>query len=235
MNTCWSTKYVTVFQHLNESVKVCSVSIWWHLQQKSMATLNTKQSTVAANPVQMVDARKSILHYWVLSHPALHSDLMKTLNMTHHLAWNRNNRSWKLTLKSELPASHPSVTCLFQWCAIESPASHRKKTWASVRLSWPGARWPAIIVWKVSYIQYLLAWQKLQRSVLYNMVKSDLTWSRVFCHCHLGRRVSAVTRLWWSIKVMREFIARLGPNCSTSGILSWWMEIRLIILPPMLF
>ena len=42
----------------------------------------------------------------------------------------------------------------------------------------PGARWPAIIVSQVRYIQYLLACQQLQRSMPYNMVKSDLTWSR---------------------------------------------------------
>ena len=74
----------------------------------------------------MVDTRKPILHYWGLSHPASHFSLMNILNLTHHLVWNLNNRSWKLTLKSELPASHPSVTRLFQWGAIESPASRRK-------------------------------------------------------------------------------------------------------------
>ena len=42
---------------------------------------------------------------------------------------------------------------------------------------------------------YLFACQKSQRSMSCNMVKSSLTWSRVF-HCrHLGRRVTAVTRL----------------------------------------
>ena len=40
--------------------------------------------------------------------------------------WNLNNRSWKLTLQSELPASHPTVTRIFQWGAIESHASSRK-------------------------------------------------------------------------------------------------------------
>ena len=91
-----------------------------------MSTLHTQQSMVVTAPVQMVDARKPILHYWGLSHPASHFNLLNTLNLTHHLVWNLNNRSWKLTLKSELPASHPSVTHLFQWGAIESPASRRK-------------------------------------------------------------------------------------------------------------
>ena len=69
----------------------------------------------------------------------------------------------------------------------------------NVRAPWgcAGARWSAIIVWQVSYVQYLLACQKLQRSMLYNMAKSYLTWSRIFHRRHLGRRVTAVTRLRW--------------------------------------
>ena len=43
------------------------------------------------------------------------------------MIWNLNTRSGRLSLsKSESPASHPSVTRLFQCGAIESPASRRK-------------------------------------------------------------------------------------------------------------
>ena len=59
------------------------------------------------------------------------------------------------------------------------------------------ARWPLITISRVSYIQYLLACQKSQRSNPYNMVKSGLTWRRVFRRRHLGRRVTAVTCLRW--------------------------------------
>ena len=61
------------------------------------------------------------------------------------------------------------------------------------------ARWPPITISRVSYIQYLLACQKSQRSnsYSYNMVKSGLTWRRVFRRRHLGRRVTAVTCLRW--------------------------------------
>ena len=173
------------------------------------------------------------MHHWDLSHAASHFDLMNTMKLTHHLVRNRNNKSLKLTQKSELPASNPSVTCLFQWGTIESPASHQK-TWVLRQAVLACTWWPAVIVWQVSYIQYLPAWQKLQRSVLCNMVKSDLTWSLVFRHHHLWRRVSAVTCLWWPTAVMREFIVWRSPNCSTSGILSWWIKTHLIILLPML-
>ena len=59
------------------------------------------------------------------------------------------------------------------------------------------ARWPPITISWVSYIQYLLACQKSQRSNPYNMVKSGLIWRRVFRRRHLGRRVTAVTCLRW--------------------------------------
>ena len=59
------------------------------------------------------------------------------------------------------------------------------------------ARWPLITISRVSYIQYLLACQKSQRSNPYNMIKSGLTWRRVFRRRHLGRRVTAVTCLRW--------------------------------------
>ena len=60
-----------------------------------------------------------------------------------------------------------------------------------------GSRWLAIIIWQVSYIQYLLACQKSQRSTPYNIVKSGLPWKRLFRRRHLGRRVTAVTCLRW--------------------------------------
>ena len=44
-----------------------------------------------------------------------------------YLVWHLNTSSRRMSLsKSESPASHPSVTCLFQCGAIESPASRRK-------------------------------------------------------------------------------------------------------------
>ena len=86
----------------------------------------------------MVGTRKPLLHDWDLSHPASHFDLLNTLNLTHHLVWNLNNRSWKLP--QELPASHPSVTRLFQWGAIESPASRRKMRVLRQAVPVPGDR-----------------------------------------------------------------------------------------------
>ena len=56
-----------------------------------------------------------------------------------------------------------------------------------------GSWWLAIIIWQVSYIQYLLACQKSERSTPYNIVKSSLPWKRVFRRRHLRRRVTAVT------------------------------------------
>ena len=50
-----------------------------------------------------------------------------TINMDSYLVWQINTSSRRLRLsKSESPASHPSVTRLFQCGAIESPASRRK-------------------------------------------------------------------------------------------------------------
>ena len=61
-----------------------------------------------------------------------------------------------------------------------------------------GAWWPAIIIWRVRYIQYLLTCQKLQTSMLYNMAKSDLTWSWVFRRRHLGRPPMAHREVFYS-------------------------------------
>ena len=96
-------------------------------------------------------------------------------------------RSWRLSLsKSESPASHPSVTRLFQCGAIESPASRRKMRVLREAVLARGD-WPLLLV---SYIQYLLACQKSQRSTPYNIIKNGLPWKRVFRRRHLGRRVT---------------------------------------------
>ena len=84
----------------------------------------------------------------------------------------------------ESPASFDWVTCL--------PPKN-----ASAPGGGPGSRRLTIIVWQVSYVQYLLACQKSQRSTPYNIVKSGLPWKRVFRRRHLGRRVTAVTCLRW--------------------------------------
>ena len=55
------------------------------------------------------------------------------------------------------------VTHLF----LSSPRLPPKN--ASAPLGCSGAGWLAIIIWRVRYIQYLLACQKLQRSMAYNM------------------------------------------------------------------
>ena len=93
---------------------------------------------------------------------------------------------------TRLPSlSHPPlsmwrhrVTCL--------PPKKASALWGGV-----GLRWLTIIIWQVSYIQYLLACQKSQRSTPYNIVKCGLPWKRVFRRRHLGRRVTAVTCLRW--------------------------------------
>ena len=54
------------------------------------------------------------------------------------------------------------------------------------------------------HIDNYIACQKSQRSVSCNMVKSDLSWSRVFRRRHLGRRVTAVTRLRWPIVTLMQ-------------------------------
>ena len=93
---------------------------------------------------------------------------------------------------TRLPSlSHPPlsmwrhrVTCL--------PPKNASAPWGG-----PGSRWLAIIIWQISYIRYILACQKSERSTPYNIVKSILPWKRVFRRRHLGRRVTAVTCLRW--------------------------------------
>ena len=76
------------------------------------------------------------------------------------------------------------VTCL--------PPKNASAPWGG-----PGSRWLHIIIWQVSYIQYLPSCLKSQRSTPYNIAKSGLPWKRVFRRRHLGRRVTAVTCLRW--------------------------------------
>ena len=90
----------------------------------------------------------------------------------------------QICLVVESPASFDRVTCL--------PPKNASAPWGGV-----GSRQLTIIVWQVSYVQYLLACQKSQRSTPYNIVKSGLPWKRVFRRRHLGRRVTAVTCLRW--------------------------------------
>ena len=84
----------------------------------------------------------------------------------------------------ESPAFFDRVTCL--------PPKNASDPWGG-----PGSRWLTIVIWQVSYAQYLLACQKSQRSTPYNLVKSCLPWKWVFRRRHLGRRVTAVTCLRW--------------------------------------
>ena len=107
----------------------------------------------------------------------------------------------------------------------QSPASFDQVTRLSPKdtsapLGYPDRRWPSISVSQVSAIQYLFACQISQRSMSCNMVKSGLTWSRVFHHRHLGRRVTAVTCLRWpTVRWHCSFGWRTYPeNVSVPGL-----------------
>ena len=106
----------------------------------------------------------------------------------HQIVKIESGKVWvtRLPSLSHLPLSmwRHRVTCL--------PPKNASAPWGG-----PGSRWLIIIIWQVSYIQYLLACQKSQRSTPYNIVKSGLPWKRVFRRRHLGRRVTAVTCLRW--------------------------------------
>ena len=153
--------------------------------------------------------------------------------------WHLNTSPQKLSLKSESPASEPSVTCLFQLShpppaeKYECPLGH-SDTW-----------WPNITVSQVSPIQYLFACQNSQRSMSSNMVKSGLIWGRVFRRCHLGRRVTAVTRPRWPtvvihmtelVHVLRIFFFRNGYFLSDTPVFRravlWYGVVRLFVGPP---
>ena len=106
----------------------------------------------------------------------------------------------------ESPASFDRVTCL--------PPKNASAPWGG-----PGSRWLAIIVWQVTYVQYLLACQKSQRSTPYNIVKSGLPWKRVFRRRHLGRRVTAVTCLRWpTVSMVTRARFRYTQDFLTPGI-----------------
>ena len=109
---------------------------------------------------------------------------LSQMKRTHPIHWILKSPASQICLVVQSPASFGRVTCLL-------PKN------ASAPWGGPGSQWLKIIVRQVSYIQYLLAYQKSQRSTHHNIVKSALPWSRVFRRRHLGRRVTAVTCLWW--------------------------------------
>ena len=79
----------------------------------------------------------------------------------------------QICLVVESPASFDRVTCL--------PPKNASAPWGGV-----GSRQLTIIVWQVSYVQYLLACQKSQWSTPYNIVKCGLPWKRVSAVAILG-------------------------------------------------
>ena len=102
------------------------------------------------------------------------------------------------------------VTCL--------PPKNASAPWGGV-----GSRWLTVIIWQVSYIQYLLACQKSQRSTPYNIVKCGLTWKRAFRRRHLGRRVTAATCLRWPT-VKPAWVLQMAPDvsiCHTLQLCGW--------------
>ena len=124
----------------------------------------------------------------------------------------RENWVWNLShppLNPQSPASFDKVTRL-----------PPENTCASLGHS--DAWWPNITVSQASPMKCLFACQKSRRSISCNMVKSGLTWSRVFRHHHLGRRVTAITYLRWPTVICRMMLAHLGRNgwrrgCTTPG------------------
>ena len=121
------------------------------------------------------------------------------------------------------------VTRLLKIFRDESPASFDRVTCLSLKnasapwgLTVP--RWPSIIISWVSYIQYLFACQKMQRSNPYNMVKSGLTWRRVFRRRHLGRRVTAVTCLRWPTVIVK-FKPNFEKTLENKRESVWWWQI----------
>ena len=84
---------------------------------------------------------------------------------------------------TRLPSlSHPPLSMRHHRRSHPPPA---EKCECSVRLSWRMATGHYCM--QVRYNQYQLACQKSQRSMPYNMIKSGLTWSRIFRRRHLGR------------------------------------------------
>ena len=118
----------------------------------------------------------------------------------HQLAKIKFVKVWVFSLPS---LSHPPlsmwrhrVTCL--------PPKNASAPWGG-----PGSRWLTIIVWQVSYIQYLLACKKSQRSTPYDIVKSVLAWSRVFRRRHLGRSPASGGPPWTGPSLAQVMVCRL--------------------------
>ena len=102
---------------------------------------------------------------------------------------------------TRLPSlSHPPLS-MWRHRVTRLPPKNASAPWGG-----PSSGWLTIIIWQVSYIQYLLACQKSQRSTPYNIVKNGLPWKRVFRRRHLGRRVTAVTCLRWLTVIMLYLI-----------------------------
>ena len=104
----------------------------------------------------------------------------------------------------------------------QSPASFDKVTRlppknSSAPPGYPDVRWSNIPVPQVNPIRHMFTCQKPQRSMPCNMVKSGLTWSRVFRRRHLGRRVTAVTCLRWPT-VMYISHRQSHQRCNTANV-----------------
>ena len=123
-----------------------------------------------------IDARRCIKYHIHVLYNSLNKH-------TRYIEYQKSPAS-QICLVVESPASFDGVTCL--------PPKNASAPWGGV-----GSRWLTIIVQQVSWVQYLLACQKLQRPTPYNIVKNCLPWKRVFRRRHLGRRVTAVTCLRW--------------------------------------
>ena len=113
------------------------------------------------------------------------------VKQTHPEHWISKSPVSQIYLVVESPTSFGRVTCL--------PPKNSSAPWDGV-----GSRWVTIIVWQIIYVQYLFPCQKLQRSTPYNIVKNGPPWKRVFCRCHLGRQVTAVTCLRWPIVMLTD-------------------------------
>ena len=148
--------------------------------------LITNQGTGLFNPTINTSLNHHMYYiyeiiYWIsqfIKHTSVYNGLNK------HIRRTKDNHCYV-----ESPASHPSVTRLF-WSSHPPPTIN-----ASASLGYLDARWRAILTSQVSPIQYLC--QKSQQSMPRNMVKSGLAWTQVFRRRHLGRRVTAVTRIRW--------------------------------------
>ena len=127
-NTCWFVKYIYRSLHLWKITVITTLFgkylVTYITKMLVFTTLPPKQSMVVTAPVEMVESGIWTLHY-SLSYPASHSNLLiNTLNCTH--IWHLAHLAQQLAKSESEAACHPSITRLFQWGAIRSPASHRK-------------------------------------------------------------------------------------------------------------